>query len=173
MQRPMLFPESLPTSYLALDCARAIAEYTHDGQLDKQSRPIIYHIIRVYNRCVTAGLDQDQLLAAILHESLENAADKIDIHTITLLFGPPVRDLILSLTRRSGIETYRQYIQRVSLNPRAIPIKLADIEDNLDESRGPIPASLRARYLEARRVLTNAFPPQEVSALQAIRGDGK
>lgn len=143
-----------PPPDAALRCADAISEYIHHGQLDKQGRPIIEHIRRVYQKCVAAGLDQDQLLAAILHESLEDAADKIDIHTITLLFGSPVRDLVLALTRRPGIETYRQYIQRVSLNPRAIPIKLADLTDNLDESRGPIEPSLRARYLEARKVLT-------------------
>ena len=54
-----------------------------------------------------------------------------------------------ALTKRPG-EHYFTYIRRIKRTPRARPIKLADIADNLrDLSDGP----RRDKYLEARRIL--------------------
>lgn len=142
--------------YIAVEAARALARYLHVNQLDKQGRPYFEHIERVANVC--SGLSVEQHIAAYLHDTLEDTNEDatphyIDVHSIRSIFGDVVADIVLSLTRLPH-QTYHQYIVSLADNPLAIPIKLADLNDNLDESRGPIPESLRRRYLHARDYLT-------------------
>lgn len=138
-----------------LEAARALARHLHANQLDKQGRPYFEHVQRVANECSSLSIEQH--VAAYLHDVLEDTdADSgryIDYYAILSIFGEGVAKLVRSLTRLPG-QTYHQYIVSVADNPLAIPIKLADLNDNLDESRGPIPESLRKRYLRARDYLT-------------------
>lgn len=135
---------------VTLNCAEAIAEYVHFGQVDKQGRPYIEHVQRVAKACQNLSLDQR--IAAILHDVVEDQQQKINLETISQLFGRQASHLVETLTRgacyRMG-ETYPQYIDRIALVPLAVPIKLADLTDNLDPTRGPIPDSLRNKYENA------------------------
>lgn len=133
-----------------IDLAKSLASYLHCYQLDKQGRPYIEHIRRVYNAC--RSLSVEQRISALLHDSLEDQSEKVDAHVIRTLFGAHVLEIVTALTRRHR-EDYEYYIRRVAECPDAILIKLADLNDNLDESRGPIEESLRQRYIKARAYL--------------------
>ena len=138
---------------LALRTADALAELCLSGNLDKQGRPLIEHVRRVGAAC--SGLSDERRLAALLHECIEDGG--LDERSIALIFGDPVADLVGALSRRPGEDYMGRYIASMpKLCPRAVPVKLADLADNLDPSRGSIPDSLRRRYERAREILISS-----------------
>jgi (p)ppGpp synthase/HD superfamily hydrolase len=144
--------------------ADALADAQLAGKLDKQGRPLIEHCRRVAETCRLRGLSPEQRIAAVLHDVLEDGEMNYEgLKTLHILFGNDVGDLVENLTRTKN-ETYEDYIDYIiESGPLAVPIKIADLQDNLDESRGPIPDSLKARYKKALITLTNA----QTSANQA------
>lgn len=151
--------------YPAARLADSLAEYLLAGKVDKHGQPLIDHARRVARKCT--NLSDEQYIAALLHDCAEDGkslntlsiwSDPTDIRfSVCVLFGDSVSSIILSLTRRPLEETYRQYIERVADDDYAIPIKLADLEENLDELRGPIDDSLRERYKKAHDYLRSAL----------------
>ncbi len=129
------------------------------GLLDKQGKPLIAHVLRV---AAAPGLSEDQEIAAILHDCLEDCPEFVTEPLIEHLFGSAVLRLVVAVTRLDG-ESYADYIERLAETPNAIPIKLADLRDNLDESRGPIPASLRLRYEQALRHLEGLYEGEQAT----------
>lgn len=136
-----------------LFAARAIAELTLHDNLDKHGTPLFNHACRVACRCIAAGLSEDQIIAAVLHDCIEDG--NLQPSTIRNLFGRNVERMVVYLTRPDPPILYTLYLSDIVNNcPEAIPIKLADLEDNLDENRGPIEPSLRRRYIAARNRLS-------------------
>jgi len=112
-----------------LERAITIAAQAHQGQTDKAHEPYILHPIRVMLRLSTP----DERMAAVLHDLLEDTDwSRMDLEREG--FSRAVLDAVEALTRRSD-ETYEDFLHRVSLNPIALRVKLADLEDNLDASR--------------------------------------
>jgi (p)ppGpp synthase/HD superfamily hydrolase len=130
-----------------------IADLLLTGKVDKHGQPLINHCQRVAAACRAQNLTEDQCIAAVLHDTAEehNAPTQV-IGAIELLFGFDVANMVDYLTRRPNC-LYVQYILRLEDLPATIPIKIADLADNLDPSRGPIPESLRARYQHAKALL--------------------
>lgn len=146
-----------PKKTKQLKAADAVADLLLDSKVDKQGQPLIDHVRRVADRC--AHLSHKQQLAAVLHDCLEDADDPDNaLAVIVCLFGREVFELVNSLSRGSD-ETYLEYIDRLALNAEAIPVKLADLADNMDEARGDFPGRDRLvrRYVEARRRLAGAL----------------
>jgi len=133
-----------------IDCAISIARLSLFGKLDKQGKPLFDHVCRVADRAIVRGLSHEQILASYLHETIEDT--DVDAKAIETLFGRHVL-LLIALLSRPQNWTYKYYITQVSLDQYATEIKLCDLEDNLDPSRGPIPESLRTRYIEAKEYL--------------------
>lgn len=146
------------TIYAArLNAAYAIAELTLHDKLDKHGAPLFDHACRVACRCIAAGLSEDQIIAAVLHDCVEDG--NLQPSTIRNLFGRNVERMVVYLTRPDPPISYIVYLSDiVDECPEAIPIKLADLEDNLDENRGPIEPSLRSRYIDARNRLSRHLP---------------
>ena len=71
-------------------------------------------------------------------------------------FSPEIIDAVKYLTKQPG-EEYMDYIQRVTLNPLSAKVKLADMRDNMNESRIPHPTDadkkLWQKYKEAHPIL--------------------
>ncbi len=147
-----------------LEKAIEMAARWHDGQKDKAGQPYIIHSLSVMFRVRRSGGSEDAQIAGVLHDVVEDC-DDVDLNDIDHYFGAHVADLVDSLTRRQG-ETYEAFIRRVSLNGTAVQVKLADIEDNMEESRSSWATTspeamnklskLRDRYRAARAVLINA-----------------
>lgn len=136
----------------ALRLADSLAEFALLGCVDKQGQPLIEHCRRVAASC--RNLSQEQRIAALLHDVVEDS--DVTLATIRELFGPGVEAIVSALTRRKKEgESYTSYIERVEMTPAAILVKLADLNDSLDESRGSFPAhdSLRTRYVRAKEQL--------------------
>ncbi len=128
-----------------LERAIAIAAEAHQGQRDKAHEPYILHPIRVMLRLS----DPDERVAAMLHDLLEDTDwGRSDLEREG--FSRSVLDAVESLTRRSD-ETYEDFLNRLSLNPIALRVKLADLEDNLDASRIEQPTERDLRRMDKYR----------------------
>lgn len=108
----------------ALERAVALAVDAHRGQRDKAGQPYILHLLQVM-QSVTDPIEKQ---AAVLHDYMEDAAgsvEELQRHAISEL---AIQAIIL-LTRPDQM-TYCEYVIRLSVDPIARRVKLADLEDN-------------------------------------------
>jgi (p)ppGpp synthase/HD superfamily hydrolase len=121
------------------------ASNIYGGKRDKQDKPLMLHALRVMTTMQMYG--ETHMLVGLLHDTIEEAED-VELATVVLHnFPPPIVRAVLAITRRSP-ERYFDYIRRVSLNEIATAVKLADLADNLDLTRGTFEGqeTLRERY---------------------------
>lgn len=143
----------------AIQDAEALARRLFEGKTDKLGEPYINHCLRVAE-WLPSDATETEKVAAILHDVLEDTTAS-DIG-VGIEFGHDVRHIILALTREPG-ESYPDFIcQVIGAGRSAIRVKLADIRDNLDQSRlsrlGPeTQTRLRRKYLPALRALCAAL----------------
>lgn len=135
--KPMSLEEQLET-------ARRIAVAKHAGQTDKQGKPYIDHPFRVADAMQDPGLK----VVALLHDTIEDTGTNAQ-ELISAGIDPVYVKMVCTLTRDKRI-SYHDYIRSLLSHPEVIPVKLADIRDNL---RPGCPPSLKKRYLEALRIL--------------------
>ena len=114
-----------------LQKAIEIATEAHKNQRDRAGKPYIGHISRV----MQAGETQEERIAGILHDIVEDTAWSFED---LLNIGIPIDivDAIRCLTKMEN-EPYDQFIERVKTNPIAIAVKLNDLHDNMDMTRLP------------------------------------
>jgi (p)ppGpp synthase/HD superfamily hydrolase len=135
-----------------LEKAIGIAVTAHEGQKDRYGAPYIFHPLRVMARVQTAR----EKTVAILHDVVEDTD-----WTFEKLRREGFPEEIISaldcLTKREK-EPYEDLVRRSAGNPLARPVKIADLEDNMDIRRMPeVADEAKARlekYLRAWRSLT-------------------
>jgi len=116
----------------------------HSGQVDKAGRPYIEHLTRVFLRVQTAGGDLFQQMAALLHDAVE---DRKASPEQLLWLGVPTEVVeTVKVLSKDETQTYDEYLAVVKSAPRALAVKLADLEDNGDPVRlGALPEALAKR----------------------------
>lgn len=134
-----------------LERAIELAARAHAGQRDKGGQPYILHPLRVMMAVTTDA----ERIAAVLHDIVEDTSITFD-DLVAEGFADDVVDAIRALTKFEG-ETREQAAKRVVRDPIARAVKLADIADNMDLTRIPMPserdhARLR-EYAVARDIL--------------------
>jgi (p)ppGpp synthase/HD superfamily hydrolase len=136
--------------------AEVVARLAHLGQPDKQGRPYAdAHLAPIAAALRVYGPDAEA--AGWLHDVIEDtsvtAAD-----LLVLGFPAEVVDAVVAVSRVPG-ETYVDLIYRAADHPLGVLVKLADNAENLAanvalaEVDPKAAASLRRRYIRARRVL--------------------
>jgi len=144
---------------------RALALATQLHRDDRRVRePYVNHLLRVAIRihCYYRIDDPDVLAAALLHDAVEDHADRLggDRHaalaTLTERFGPRVAELVDAVTNpdyrpdRDTNEQYREHVaESLAGNPWARVIKLSDFTDNgvgVIHTTGPKVHSAAAKY---------------------------
>ena len=82
--------------------AYRFADQAHLGQLRNSGEPYITHPIAVAQQCAEWKLDAQALMAALLHDALEDC----DVSKPELIerFGAPVADLVDGLTKLDKLE---------------------------------------------------------------------
>lgn len=131
--------------------ARELALRAHASQRDKLGHPYVYHLERVAN--AVAG-DPEAEAVAWLHDLEEDQPD----HAPELeQFPEPIQRAVHLLTRTRDIDP-ATYYARIRADRLALKVKLADIQDNEDESRLSMldqstAARLRVKYAKARASL--------------------
>ena len=135
-----------------LERAFGIALKAHESQVDQQDQPYLLHLIRVMLK-----VNGPAQVVALLHDLVEDTVWTGE-DLLREGFDPAIVEAVLALTRRAD-ETYAQFIDRVQGTPLAIPVKIADLEDNLGRLDGlaqidPAKAeSLGKRYRKAHAQL--------------------
>lgn len=139
--------------------AIALALEAHRGQVDRAGEPYILHPLRVM-----AGLKSDtERMIAVLHDVIEDTPVTLD-DLRARGYDETVVNAVDSLSRRDG-ESYEAFIQRIKQNPLAVPVKLADLMDNMDLRRN---AMLQDGDLERLQRYQNAW----WELTKDSRGDG-
>ena len=119
------------TKKLYLDRAIELAKQHHEGQTDKAGKPYIEHPLRVMSQVES----EEEKIVAVLHDIVEDTDISLD-DLRNEGFSEKVVSAVECLTKQDG-ENYDSYIERISFNPLAVKIKLADLEDNSDLTRLP------------------------------------
>jgi len=119
--------------------AYKFADEAHLGQIRNSGEPYITHPIAVAAQCADWKLDAQALMAALLHDALEDCG----VTKVELIerFGSPVAELVDGLTKLDRLqfttreenqaESFRKMLLAMARDVRVILIKLADRAHNM------------------------------------------
>ncbi|QIA24596.1 HD domain-containing protein [Mesorhizobium sp. AA22] len=130
--------------------AAKIAEQAHAGQMDKSGRPYIEHCRRVVDAVETL----DQKAVAYLHDVLEKSDGWDRDRLAAAGFGTSIVSAVDALTRRPD-EDDLAFVRRAASNPLALPVKRADLADNLWQARQI--GAPTSKYEDGLRILDQEF----------------
>ena len=82
-----------------IEKAYAYAEELHAGQFRQSGEPYISHPVAVAKIVMELGLDTDSIIAALLHDTVEDCSEKTSLDVISKMFGSEVSMLVDSLTK--------------------------------------------------------------------------
>ena len=132
--------------------AYRFADQAHLGQKRNSGEPYITHPIAVAMQCAEWRLDTQALMAALLHDAMEDCGvSKLDL---VERFGLPVAELVDGLTKLDKLqfntreegqaESFRKMLLAMARDVRVILIKLADRSHNM-RTMADMPRSKWAR----------------------------
>ena len=117
------------------------ADALHEGQFRASGEAYISHPIAVAAIAAQMELDTDSICAALLHDTVEDCADRTDLKVIEKQFGSDVAVLVDGLTKmielrfedkeEAHIENLRKMLLAMSRDIRVIFIKLCDRLHNM------------------------------------------
>ena len=114
--------------------ADAFARRSHDGQCDKVGMPYFEtHVQDVHRRVAEAGADQDQQVAALLHDVLEDT-DVTEADLRAAGISEQALRLVVLMTKHDGLDK-TLCLTRIRDHEPVRQIKLADIASNTDPVR--------------------------------------
>jgi len=108
----------------ALERAIALAVNAHHGQRDKAGAPYILHLLQVMQNVS----DPIEKQAAVLHDYIEDVGGTVEELQRHEISDSAIK--AITLLSKSDDCSYCEYVVRLSSNPVATRVKLADIEDN-------------------------------------------
>ncbi|MGE8208344.1 MAG: RelA/SpoT family protein, partial [Stenotrophomonas rhizophila] len=128
-------PEQLPL----LRRAWEVGASAHAGQTRKSGEPYITHPVAVAQVLAELGLDVEALIAAILHDTIEDTP--LTREELAAEFGEAVAELVDGVTKldklkfrdrqEAAAESFRKMLLAMSRDLRVIMIKLADRLHNM------------------------------------------
>ena len=117
------------------------AALLHEGQCRQSGEAYISHPVAVAEIVASLGLDSDSICAALLHDTVEDCAEKTNLKEIEKRFGSAVALIVDGLTKivllqvedkeEAHIETLRKMLLAMSRDVRVIFIKLCDRLHNM------------------------------------------
>lgn len=127
--------------------ALKVAQEVHNGEMRKVGvEPYISHCVAVASILDSWGADDEEIVAGLLHDSIENHPDKISLEDIKKMFGERVMHLVDGVTKlksRVGddgeFETLRKVTKESFIEPGVALIKLADRLHNMLTMEGMLP----------------------------------
>jgi GTP pyrophosphokinase len=154
--------ESFPKADLSLlQKAYEVAEQRHADQMRRSGDPYITHPLAVANILAELGMDTTTLVAALLHDTVEDTGYTMD--QLTADFGEEVAHLVDGVTKLDKValgtaadaETIRKMIIAMARDGRVLVIKVADRLHNMRTMRF-LPPEKQAR--KARETLEVIAP---------------
>lgn len=118
-----------------------VADEKHSHQFRKSGDPYITHPLAVANILAELGMDTTTLVAALLHDTVEDTGYSLD--ELTADFGSEVAHLVDGVTKLDKVnlgaaaeaETIRKMIIAMARDPRVLVIKVADRLHNMRTMR--------------------------------------
>jgi len=152
-------------SGLGFDLGRVRAAYetakmAHSGQKRKDGSPYVTHCVAAADICVDMGLEEDSVIAALLHDVIE---DTNITHTdIAHQFGLAVADIVEGVTKLTRVqytskedeqmENLRKMLMAMAKDIRVILIKIADRLHNMRTMMFQSPEKQRSKSLETMEI---------------------
>ena len=143
------------------DISRAYdtAERLHEGVSRKSGDPYITHPLAVSTICAEIGMDTTTVMAALLHDTVEDTDYSLD--DLTADFGPEVARLVDGVTKLDKVafgsaaeaETIRKMVVAMANDPRVLVIKVADRLHNMRTMRFLPPEKQEKKARETLEVI--------------------
>ena len=143
--------------------AYRFADEAHLGQLRNSGQPYITHPIAVAQQCAEWKLDAQALMAALLHDAIEDCG--VTKPELIERFGAPVAELVDGLTKLEKLEfntreenqaeSFRKMLLAMARDVRVILIKLADRTHNM-RTLGDAP---RSKWTRISRETLDIYAP--------------
>ena len=157
--------EKLRTQTQKFDLGRVHAAYemaktAHSGQKRKDGSPYVSHCVAAADIAVDMGLDEDSIVAALLHDIIEDTSLTHD--DIVRQFGSTVADIVEGVTKLTRVqytskedeqmENLRKMLLAMAKDIRVILIKIADRLHNMRTMAYQTPDKQRSKSLETMEI---------------------
>ncbi|GAA5006266.1 bifunctional (p)ppGpp synthetase/guanosine-3',5'-bis(diphosphate) 3'-pyrophosphohydrolase [Pseudoluteimonas lycopersici] len=156
--------------------AWAVGAAAHAGQTRKSGEPYITHPVAVAKVLAEQGLDVETLVAAILHDTIEDTP--LSRESIASEFGETVAELVEGVTKldklhfadrqEAAAESFRKMLLAMARDLRVILIKLADRLHNMRTLGAQSP---EARTRIARETLEIHAPIAQRLGMNLIKAE--
>ncbi|MBO6040848.1 MAG: bifunctional (p)ppGpp synthetase/guanosine-3',5'-bis(diphosphate) 3'-pyrophosphohydrolase, partial [Oscillospiraceae bacterium] len=133
-----------------------MAKTAHEGQKRKDGSPYVSHCVAAADISVDLGLDEDSIIAALLHDVIEDTT--LTHADIAHDFGAAVADIVEGVTKltrmqyatkeEEQMENLRKMLMAMAKDIRVILIKIADRLHNMRTMAYQSPEKQRSKSLE-------------------------
>ena len=140
--------------------AYLVAKEAHNGQKRKDGSPYVTHCVAAADIAVDMGLDEDSIVAALLHDVIEDTS--MTHEDIARQFGVSVADIVEGVTKLTRVqytskedeqmENLRKMLMAMSKDIRVILIKIADRMHNMRTMDYQSPDKQRSKSLETMEI---------------------
>ena len=140
--------------------AYEMAREAHASQKRKDGSPYITHCIAAADICCDTGLDEDSIIAALLHDVIEDTS--LTHADIAKKFGVPIADIVEGVTKLTRVqytskedeqmENLRKMLMAMAKDIRVILIKIADRTHNMRTMDYQSPDKQRTKSLETMEI---------------------
>ena len=157
--------EKIKNSGVDIDIGRIREAYNtarlaHSGQLRKDGSPYVTHCVAAADISVDMGLDEDSIVAALLHDVIEDT--QLTHHDIARQFGEPVANIVEGVTKLTRVqytskedeqmENLRKMLMAMAKDIRVILIKIADRLHNMRTMAYQTEEKQRIKSLETMEI---------------------
>lgn len=139
-------------------CFVAVAAHGRATRADGKT-PYVMHPLSVANRVSAYTNDDNVIMAAILHDVVEDA--NMTIKTLRHIFNDTVADLVEELTVPKRVKRKKKYVLAKKFSPMARLIKLNDALENLDDLS-------TALWTEERKASYEAYLTRLIKKLSSV-----
>ena len=136
------------------------ADSHHSSQLRKDGTPFVTHPLAVAEIVAELGLDQESVIAALLHDTIEDTDATHE--DISKLFGVTVADLVDGVTKLTRVqytskeeeqmENLRKMLMAMAKDIRVILIKICDRLHNMRTMEYQSPRKQKEKALETMEI---------------------
>lgn len=157
--------EKIKNCGVEMDMGRIRAAYdmarlAHSGQLRRDGSPYVTHCVAAADISVDMGLDEDSVVAALLHDVIEDT--QLTHHDIARQFGEPVANIVEGVTKLTRVqytskedeqmENLRKMLMAMAKDIRVILIKIADRLHNMRTMAYQTEEKQRIKSLETMEI---------------------
>ena len=149
-----------PVDIDRIRAAYELAKRGHEGQKRKDGSPYLTHCVAVAEIAVDFGLDEDSIVAALLHDIIEDTT--VTHEEIEKQFGSAVADIVDGVTKLTRVqytskedeqmENLRKMLMAMAKDIRVILIKIADRLHNMRTMAYQSPEKQRTKSLETMEI---------------------